>query len=165
MVKKPEPDKDDSAAAEALQEHPLVAGLRPDPAKSGPEVTEITGLPGDSPRPGFQRLYLTSTLDQHAEFAMADILYSTRIPIESSPFPGHTAVVVSIRRDAPVDYTWTGRAGEVDEFDLDVRLEAAIDNERMRLMSGFTSCAPCYSMGISCTICPSHPCHTHPCPH
>jgi hypothetical protein len=34
-------------------------------------------------------------------------------------------LIVTIPRDATVDYTWTRRAGDAqDDFDLDVRVEA-----------------------------------------
>ena len=143
-----------------LGQHPLVDSLRPDPAKPPQAVIQLVGLPGNSARPGYQRLYLTAALDYYAEFPAGDILYSTALPIEQSPFPGHQAMLLNIRREATVEYTRTRNIRPVDEFDLDVRLGTPIsgDLETMpEFGSDFTSCAGC-SVGISCTHCPSRTC-------
>lgn len=145
-----------------LEQHPLVSRLRPNPARPAHAVTELIGLPGHSTRPGYQRLYLTLALDYYAEFSAEDMLYSASLRPDTSPFPGHEAVVVSVRREATIDYTWTKKFQPADEFDLDLKLESTIgEGSGMYALSGFTSCAPCYSMGISCTLCPSR----RPCPH
>ena len=119
---------------------------------------ELIGLPGDSAKLGYQRLYLTAALDYYAEFLADDILYSTALPIEQSPFPGHQAVLLNVRREATVDYTWTRSIRPVDEFDLDVRLQAPTsEGPDVTARSGFTSCTGC-SLGISCSYCPSRGC-------
>jgi hypothetical protein len=153
----------------ALPQHPLVSRLRPDPVKPPKAVIELVGLPGRSAREGYQRLYLTPVLDYFAEFLVEDVLYATALPLEQSPFPGHQASLVGVRREAAIDYTWTRTLQPIDEFDLDVRLGAPTSPEASTpvVRSGQTSCAPCYSMGISCTMCPSMTCpppRTRHCP-
>jgi hypothetical protein len=108
-----------------LDQHPLVAKVRSTPTEPPEEVIELIGFPGNSDRVGYQRLYLTPALDTYAEFALSDMKYSTQVPADSSPFLGHEVVVVSILRDATVEYTWTTQADRRDEFDLDVQLEVA----------------------------------------
>jgi hypothetical protein len=154
-------DTDKVRPGTELEQHPRVSQLRPDPAKPPKAVIDLVGLPGPSTRPGYQRLYLTTVLDYFAEFLAEDMLYSTRLPLEQSPFPGHEAVLVSIRREATIDYTWTRQLQPVDEFDLDVRLEASsnvgTETPAAAGRSGFTSCTGC-SLGVSCAICPSQLC-------
>lgn len=133
-----------------LDQHPLVDGVRPDPAAPPEEVTEHIGFPGNSDRAGYQRLYLTSALDYYVEFAVTDIQYSTQVPAESSPFPGHEVVVVSIRREAPVEYTWTTRGDRQDEFDLDVRLEARRPAAWGPAIRGFYSVPGCVTRAPYC---------------
>jgi len=146
-----------------LGQHPLVDSLRPDPAKPPQAVIELVGLPGNSAKAGYQRLYLTAALDYYAEFPAGDILYSTTLPIEQSPFPGHQAMLLNIRREGTVEYTRTRNIRPVDEFDLDVRLGApsTASFEMMQRGSDFTSCTGC-SLGVSCGICPSRGCRPPP---
>jgi hypothetical protein len=138
---------DKSKASGPLDQHPLVAELRPDPSASSVAATELVGFPGNSNRAGYQRLYLTSTLDSYAEFAVDDILYATTVPRGTSPFPGHEVVIVTIPRDVTVDYTWTRQGGDAqDDFDLDVRFEAQAQPSLSRLgtslINGNPSCFP-----------------------
>jgi hypothetical protein len=144
----------DKRSGSALAQHPLVSSVRPDPSRPPQSVISLTGLPGDSAKAGYQRLYLTATLDYHAEFLANDIVYSSELPIEKSPFAGHTAMLICIRREAIVDYTWTRSLQPVDEFDLDVRLQPLSDAAVLAPRSGFTSCDGC-SLGLSCAHCPS----------
>jgi hypothetical protein len=110
---------------ESLPQHPLVGRLKPDPAQPAQRVIELVGLPGDSDRAGYQRLYLTARLDYYAEFQVQDIVYTEAVAADVSPVAGQEATKVSIRRDATINYTWVRSPQPVDEFDLDVRLGAA----------------------------------------
>ena len=107
-----------------LPQHPLVEQLKPDPTQPARKTTVLTGLPGNSDRPGYQRLYLTTKLDYYAEFLAQDILKADTIAADQSPFPGIEATRVAIARDAVIHYIWARSAHPVDEFDLDVRLGA-----------------------------------------
>ncbi len=120
-----EPGPADEQPSQPLPQHPYVSQLKPDPAQPALRVTELTGLPGDSDRPGYQRLYLTAKLDYYAEFTVADIISAQDIPADQSPFPGLAATWVSIRHDTTIAYTWVKSPQPVDEFDLDVRLGGA----------------------------------------
>ena len=152
----------DAGPSGPLEQHPWVSRLRPDPNEMPERVTELIGFPGDSNRDGYQRLYLTSVLDYYAEFALDDLLFTRTVPADSAPFPGHEVVAVSLRHEAVIDYSWSRKAGVLDDFDLDVRFRAMF-NEETLADSGFTSCSGC-SLGLSCTYCPSqHHCHSHHC--
>jgi hypothetical protein len=101
---------------------PYVERLRPDPSQPPQRVIVLSGLLGNSDRPGYQRLYFNRELDYYAEFKGEDVLHTERIPADEAPLPGLEATRVTIRRDATVDYTRTKRAQPLDEFDLDLRL-------------------------------------------
>jgi len=109
-----------------LPQHPLVGRLKPDPSAPAERVTELIGLPGDSDRPGHQRLYLTARLDYYAEFQIQDIIYTEAVPAGQSPLSGLDVTRVSLGREATISYTWARSPQPVDEFDLDVRLGRAI---------------------------------------
>jgi len=111
---------------QSLPQHPLVARLKPDPSQPAQHVIELAGLPGDSDRAGYQRLYLTARLDYYAEFLAQDVVYSETVPADASPVAGQEATKAGIRRDATISYTWVRSPQPVDEFDLDVRLGPAI---------------------------------------
>lgn len=120
-----EPGPPSEVPSEPLQQHPFVGRMRPDPSQPVQRVIDLTGLPGDSDRSGYQRLYLTRRLDYYAEFLVRDIVHTEAVPADQSPFPGLEATRVSVRRDATINYTWARSPQPVDEFDLDVRLGAA----------------------------------------
>jgi hypothetical protein len=107
-----------------LPQHPYVERLKPDPSQPARRVVDLTGLPGNSDRPGYQRLYLTTRLNYYAEFLASDMVYSEAVPADQSPFPGQEATRVSVSRDATIHYVWARSPQPVDEFDLDVRLGA-----------------------------------------
>ena len=109
---------------EGLPQHPLVHQLKPDPSQPAKRVINVTGLPGNSDRPGYQRLYLTTRLDHYAEFLTSDMVSSEGVPADQSPFPGQEATRVSIDREATIHYIRVRSPQPVDEFDLDVRLGA-----------------------------------------
>jgi len=109
---------------DGLPQHPYVERLKPDPAQPAKRVIDLTGLAGNSDRPGYQRLYLTTKLDYYAEFLASDMVHSEAVAADQSPFPGHEATRVSISRDATIHYIWARSPQPVDEFDLDVRLGA-----------------------------------------
>jgi hypothetical protein len=103
-----------------------VGRLKPDPAQPAQQVIELIGLPGDSDRAGYQRLYLTARLDYYAEFQTQDVVYSETVAADASPIAGQEATRAGIQRDATNSYTWVRSTRPVDEFDLDVRLGAAV---------------------------------------
>ena len=109
---------------DSFNQHPYVDGVRPDPAAAPSDVIELVGFAGNSSRPGYRRIYLTLALDYYAEFASGDLLYSTQVPADASPFPGHEVIAATVRRDATIDYTWTSHGQRMADDDLDVRLEA-----------------------------------------
>jgi hypothetical protein len=115
-----------SRSSKDLPQHPLVDQLKPDPSQPAKRVVTLTGLPGNSDRAGFQRLYLTTKLDYYAEFLAKDILMTEAVAADESPFPGVEATRVSIQRDATIHYTWAKAAQPLDEFDLDVRLSQVV---------------------------------------
>lgn len=100
---------------------PRVEQLRPDPSEPPPRSRSLSGLWGDSDRPGFRRLYLTSALDVYAEFRVEDVVATTDIPADQRPFLGEQSTRVELRHDAPVDITRSRRVGDVDDFDIDIR--------------------------------------------
>ena len=113
---------DDRGGAADRPQDPLVGRLRPDPAQPPVAARTLDGLLGDSDRAGFRRLYFTAELDHYAEFRSEDVVAFADIPPDQPPFLGEPATRVTVRRDAPVDFTRTRHARPLDEFDLDVRL-------------------------------------------
>jgi hypothetical protein len=109
---------------EGLPQSPYVERLKPHPSQPARRVIDLTGLAGNSDRPGYQRLYLTTRLDYYAEFLTSDMVHTEAIPADQSPFPGHEATRVSVSRDATIHYIWARSPQPVDEFDLDIRLGA-----------------------------------------
>jgi len=101
---------------------PIVGRLRPDPAQPPERTLTLTGFLGDSDRAGFRRLYFTRDLDYYAEFRAEDVVHVAPIPADEQPFRGEDATVVSLRRDATIEYTRTRTTRPPDEFDIDVRL-------------------------------------------
>jgi hypothetical protein len=82
----------------------------------------LSGLLGDSDRPGQRRLYFNKQLDYYAEFASADVVSVQTVPSEQAPFVGLEATRVTLRRDAVVRFTHVKSAAPLDEFDIDLRL-------------------------------------------
>jgi hypothetical protein len=71
-----------------LLQHPLVARLKPDPSQPAKRIVDLTGLPGNSDRPGYERLYLTNKLDYYAEFLTSDRVDTQAVPAGQSSFAG-----------------------------------------------------------------------------
>jgi hypothetical protein len=132
---------------EGLPQHPYVERLKPDPSQPARRVVELVGLPGNSDRPGYQRLYLTTRLDYYAEFLTSDMLHSEAVPADRSPFPGLEATRVSINRDSTIHYISARSPQPVDEFDLDIRLGTA----------GVGPARPTTGIGVpgTCETCPT----------
>ena len=107
---------------------------------------------GDSDRPGFRRLYFSAELDSYAEFRTDDVLSMADIPPDRPPLLGEPATRVTLRRDAPVDFTRTQRARPLDEFDLDVRLSRGVGvSQEQPLTFGEPGCLETFGFG----------CHEH----
>jgi hypothetical protein len=115
---------EESRGPEELSQDPHVERVRPDPSEPPVPVRIMEGLMGRSDREGCWRLYFTPDLDNYAEFRAEDVVYSESIPPEQSPLVGLDATRVVIKRDATIEYTRIRTSRPVDEFDLDVRLEA-----------------------------------------
>ena len=142
-----------------LPQHTLVERLKPDPSQPAKRVIDLTGLAGNSDRPGYQRLYLTTKLDYYAEFLASDIVYSEAVAADQSPFPGHEATRVSIGRDATIHYIWARSPQPVDEFDLDIRLGAAGVGPA-RPTTGIGVPGTCETCRTQCDTCPGDTCRT-----
>src|SRR6266851_1993932 len=139
-----------ASAPEGLPQHPLVDQLKPDPSQPARRFIVLTGLPGNSDRPGYQRLYLTTKLDYYAEFPASDMVHAEAVPADQSPFAGHEATRVRIGRDATIHYIWARSPQPVDEFDLDVRLGAAgAASPALPIRTGVT----CFPDGTACGTC------------
>jgi hypothetical protein len=142
-----------------LEQHPLVARLRPDPRAAAERTIALRGFPGDSDRDGYQRLYLSASLDHYAEFAVQDMVYASTPTEQDRGSDDRGMVEVWVREDAIIDYTWSRSGRDADPFDLDVRLRTIFRAEEYLPLSDFYSCTSCG--GLSCTLCPSQHCHSH----
>jgi hypothetical protein len=128
----------DDQDANRKPQDPRVERLRPDPGEPAIRTRSLDGLWGDSDRPGYARLYLTRDLGVYAEFRVEDVVVTAEIPEERAPFVGEQSTHIELPRDANVDITHTRLAGDIDEFDLDIRLGA-----RIRFASvGYASSGP-----------------------
>jgi hypothetical protein len=163
-----DPGSGGDEASQPLPQHPFVERRKPDPSQPAQRVTDLVGLPGDSDRPGYQRLYLTTKLDYYAEFLVQDIVCSEEVAVDQSPFPGLEATRVSVRRDVTINYVWARSPQPVDEFDLDVRLRATraapsrLIEEREDIGS-YHTCYVCMSDLSDCVTCVScNTCYTCP---
>jgi hypothetical protein len=116
-------DQDDP---KSRKQDPRVERLRPDPSKPAPRTRALDGLWGESDRTGFARLYLTRDLSVYAEFLVEDVVVTTEIPPERAPFVSEQATHVELPHDANVDITRSQVAGDIDEFDLDIRFGRAL---------------------------------------
>jgi len=137
-----------------LPQHPLVEQLKPDPAQPARRVVVLVGLPGNSDRSGFQRLYLSTKLDYYAEFLDSDIVGTEAVPTAESPFQGYDATRVSVARDATIHYVRVRSPQPVDEFDLDVRLGAPAVAARPVHISPVNGCTDtCHTACGTCATC------------
>ncbi|GGV46097.1 hypothetical protein GCM10010293_54310 [Streptomyces griseoflavus] len=121
------PDPMDNNASRDVEgpQDPLVEKLRPDPSQPPESGLTVSGLLGDSDRPGHRRLYLTKGLDSFIEFSVSDVLDSSRIPSERAPFVGAEATQLTLRKGAHIAHTRTTSVRPPDEFDLDLRQRRA----------------------------------------
>jgi hypothetical protein len=134
-----------------LPQHPFVERLKPQPAQPPKRVVVLIGMPGNSDRAGYQRLYLTTKLDYYAEFLTADMVLTEAVAAEQSPLPGLETTKVSIARDATIHYVWAQRAQPFDEFDLDIRLGPP---GAAPVTPGLpTRVATCFPDGTACRTC------------
>src|SRR5271165_4693497 len=152
--------------AGGLPQHPHVERLKPDPGQPAKRVVLLIGLPGNSDRPGYQRLYLTTKLDYYAEFLTSGMVHAELVPADRSPLPGQATTQVSIARDATIHYIWA-RSAELDEFDLDIRLGTpgatpAAPGLATRVATCFPDNSVCRTCDGTCddTCFGQHTCHT-----
>ena len=73
---------------EGLPQHPRILRLNPEPSQPAKGIVYLVGLLGNSDRPGYQRLYLTTSLDYYAEFLTSDIVRSEAVPADRSSLAG-----------------------------------------------------------------------------
>jgi hypothetical protein len=139
---------------EDLGQDPYVERLRPDPSQPPEAVRILEGFLGESDREGYRRLYFTRELDYYAEFRTEDVVFSESIPPDQPPFLGHQATRVGIRRGATIEYTQLRTPRPVDEFDLDIRLEALggrrAEGPAMVPQSQFEPCPDCTGRLTGC---------------
>ena len=148
----------DGSGNPRLPQHPLVEQRKPDPNQPAKRVLELVGLPGNSDRSGFQRLYLSTKLDYYAEFLDSDIVSTEAVPTADSPIHGYEATRVSIGRDATIHYVRVRSPQPVDEFDLDVRLGAPVAAAPQLHISPINGCTDtchtlCGTCGGTCRTC------------
>src|SRR5690349_20497488 len=93
---------------------PFVAEHLSNPSERPPRTPILSGLLGDSDRPGYRRLYFNTSLDYYAEFAAGDVLAVSTIPSDRPPFVGLEATKVELRRDAPVTFSQVRSAAPLD---------------------------------------------------
>ena len=60
------------------QQHEYVERFKPDPSQPTALVRSFVGLPGNSDRPGYQRLYLTRSSDYYVEFLAEAVVFTNR---------------------------------------------------------------------------------------
>jgi hypothetical protein len=148
--------------AESKTAHKMISCQNIWPARrSGPVRTiTLSGLLGDSDRPGYRRLYFNKQLDYYAEFAMADVLSVATIGRDQPPFVGLEATRATLRREATVRFTQVESAVPLDTFDLDLRLgpsHPAVES----LVAGTLSCHCHTNTCVSCETCETcPPCNT-----
>jgi hypothetical protein len=116
------PSPDDPSGIGDRPQDAFVSERLTGPSERPAKTLELSGLLGDSDRPGYRRLYFTTQLDYYAEFASADVVAVETVPKDQAPFTGLEATRLTLRRDATVNFTQVRSAAPVDEFDLDVKL-------------------------------------------
>lgn len=99
-----------------------VRRMRPNPEDPPQRVVVLSGLLGDSDRPGWRRLYLSRDLNRYAEFRDEDLVYREAIPAEQPPMRGFESSRVGVRRGARIDFIVSRQGQPLDEFDLDLRI-------------------------------------------
>lgn len=99
-----------------------VRRMRPNPEDPPQRVVVLSGLLGDSDRPGWRRLYLSRDLNRYAEFRDEDLVYREAIPAEQPPMRGFESSRVGVRRGARIDFIVSRQGQSLDEFDLDLRI-------------------------------------------
>jgi len=99
-----------------------VRRMRPNPEGPPQRVVVLSGLLGDSDRPGWRRLYLSRDLNRYAEFRDEDLVYREAIPAEQAPMRGFESSRVAVRRGARIDFIVSRQGHPLDEFDLDLRI-------------------------------------------
>lgn len=142
-----QPSPDDPSAIGDRPPDAYVAERLSSPSERPAKTLELSGLLGDSDRPGYRRLYFTKQLDYYAEFASADVVAVETVSKEQAPFIGLEATRVTLRRAATVNFTQVRSAAPVDEFDLDVRLGSEHGAAPSpRLMPGSNIAAGCATL-------------------
>ncbi|MFF2144338.1 hypothetical protein [Kitasatospora sp. NPDC058190] len=126
------------------------------PSERPVRTITLSGLLGNSDRPGYRRLYFTKQLDYYAEFAMADVLSVATIGRDQPPFVGLEATRATLRRGATVRFTQVESAEPLDTFDLDLRLGPSHPTLKS-LVAGTLSCHCHTATCVSCETCETCP--------
>jgi hypothetical protein len=88
------------------------------------ETIQLVGLLGD--RPGYRRLYFSRSLDYFTEFRTDNVLHTETVPPDQPPLVGVEAIRLTLRHDALIEFTRSRYGRQLDEFDVDVRLQLGI---------------------------------------
>lgn len=151
---------EEAAAPQLPRQDPHVERLRPDPSQPPQRVIVLRGLLGYSDREGYQRLYFTRELDYYAEFRLEDVVHTEPIPADQPPLMGLDGTAVSIKRDAPIEYTRIRTGQPLDEFDLDIRLGPRATPAAIHPLTATQSCF-CPPETQTCATCAGTcTCHT-----
>ena len=100
-------------------QHPYVDSNRSQPSDAAPRVVTLVGFLADSDRPGVRRIYFTGKLDAGAEFKTEDAIAVSDIAADQSPFVGETAISVTIREGAQIEFVQARTTDDL--FDIDLR--------------------------------------------
>jgi hypothetical protein len=117
--------KDSGDPSQPLREDQIVAKLK---ASGTPPVglASYTGLLGRGYREGYWLLYLNLDMSRCVEMREEDIVHTEQLPPERSPFGSLGGTRVFVKKGAQVTTTTSAsHTAEGDEFDLDIRLDAA----------------------------------------
>src|ERR671924_307954 len=110
--------------AESRPQDPRVELLRPDPSQPATQVRTLRGLWGNSDRPGYKRLYLSSSLESYAEFRVEDVLDVADIAPPRAPPTRSTSTSASgagssvpscrwrTRSRSPARWSWTASSAQ-----------------------------------------------------
>ena len=134
------PSPAEPSDAESREPDPRVQRWRPDPAAPAAPPRTLSGLWGNSDRPGYRRLYLSRSLRTYAEFRLDQVVEAVDVDPSQPPFLGEKGTRVTLRHDATVDITQSHSAATLDPFDLDIRIGRRIVSAELPEMSVLEPC-------------------------
>ena len=119
--------KDNGDPSKSLREDSIVAKLKAGGIPAG-GLASYTGLLGRGAGEGSWLLYLNLDMSRCVEIREEDIVHTEQLPPERSPFGSLGGTRVFVKKGAQVTTTTSAsqtHTAEGDEFDLDIRLDAA----------------------------------------